>query len=892
MWKGKYSLVSPEKQQCRSRRVGLAEVVMLTSSAQQCLSDIALTKRCYVPFVARTPWLLTILIALLACIGVLEDGLRSGKRGDPDSGSGLDARALKRQDANVTTTALATASTTGGPQTASSTDYLTVSTTTTEQTLATAAKSTYITISTSPTTKDTGPPNSGTEVPSTASESYVLVTSDHDTTVSPTATAPKTGSSGYITISSPSPTTSDAGASTTILENTLESVYISISTAQGSEGHNGGQNDGPTTATPIDLTTAQSQYITIPTIIASTIVSDGSTYITYESVVTSFETAVPVSQSHDYQTTTDSNGQLITIQYLPASRSHRHVTTSFSTYWSTLQTIETLSDGQLTTEPATTEVITAVATATAGPDVPGEVKASQVQIGDHFDTSDYFIASYLAVIVAVLLKIVWAMVFSALKMMEPFFQLTQRGGATAKQSLLAEYLSSGYSMNHIRHIFSGHWVLLFGTIAYISISVLPPLATETSTVVATAYCDLPGGGQQPCNAVWVLNASVARGLEAILSLTAVLVFALIVLQWPRKSGIFSNPSSIATMASLLSHEETLNDFRHLDQSADGEQLSADSFGDHYTLSSYEVHPGSGLYRYGIVRTTSSLYSDPYSLTTPTTNLDYASRTHFSPLPNSETSVTKPFLQNNTSAIRPFPFTKRTVRDTTFLLTLLTLLAILIAYYFDGSSSSFNTWFNSDTFGPRFLLTSSAVIIDSHWKTLEREVRILVPYRRLAAGNATAEKSVLVEVGGTPVQALPGALWRGEWFHACIAFTAVLSDVLIVSVSGVPYSRAQIWQSFLVSSYLSMAILAWMVGCVGGVFWWRVKVEREGLGGRKMDTLVRVWLGVCDQGNSVRAEFEGWETSGGRKRDEACKERGGRYAGGWDGQGKWVVSKVS
>lgn len=120
----------------------------------------------------------------------------------------------------------------------------------------------------------------------------------------------------------------------------------------------------------------------------------------------------------------------------------------------------------------------------------------------------------------------------------------------------------------------------------------------------------------------------------------------------------------------------------------------------------------------------------------------------------------------------------------------------------------------------------------------------------------------------------------------------MSDVLIVSVSGVPYSRAQIWQSFLVSSYLSMAVLGWMVGCVGAVFWWRVRVRREGLGQLEVDTLVRVWLGLCDEGNGVRREFEGWESGRGRERDEKCRERGGRYAGGWDGEGRWVVSKVS
>ena len=153
--------------------------------------------------------------------------------------------------------------------------------------------------------------------------------------------------------------------------------------------------------------------------------------------------------------------------------------------------------------------------------------------------------------------------------------------------------------------------------------------------------------------------------------------------------------------------------------------------------------------------------------------------------------------------------------------------------------------------------------------------------------AKPEQSILVTISGTPIDRLPFALWRGEWFHALIAFTAILSDVLIISIAGVPYSSAQIWDAFLASAYLSLAILGWMMLAMVGIFVWRKKVATLKLPSEP-DTLLSIWMMMADEGNAMRKEFDGWEMTRSMERDRACKGRGGRYWGGWskDDNERW------
>ena len=181
--------------------------------------------------------------------------------------------------------------------------------------------------------------------------------------------------------------------------------------------------------------------------------------------------------------------------------------------------------------------------------------------------------------------------------------------------------------------------------------------------------------------------------------------------------------------------------------------------------------------------------------------------------------------------------------------------------------------------------------------MEREVRITVPYRRLAAGNARAKDTVLATMNGTPYTSVGTAVWRGNWFHAFIALVAVLSDFLIVSVAGVPYSDAQLHLAFLVSSYVSFGILSLMIIAMIAGLWWRRGNAAMGLP-RQPDTMLGVILMLCGEDDSVRnitsVACSPSSTRAGHGAASASLDSEARYSGRWiresDGRERWTISR--
>jgi hypothetical protein len=127
----------------------------------------------------------------------------------------------------------------------------------------------------------------------------------------------------------------------------------------------------------------------------------------------------------------------------------------------------------------------------------------------------------------------------------------------------------------------------------------------------------------------------------------------------------------------------------------------------------------------------------------------------------------------------------------------------------------------------------------------------------------------------------------------VAAAAVLSDVLVIAVRGVPLADAQILEAFRWSVWVSLAVMAWMVGTLGVVvFRWRGEVRRLGMP-REPATVLGVALMLVDEGNGVVGEFGGkGVVSSGRERDRRARKSGNRYFVGWqeegDGRKRWCV----
>jgi hypothetical protein len=456
---------------------------------------------------------------------------------------------------------------------------------------------------------------------------------------------------------------------------------------------------------------------------------------------------------------------------------------------------------------------------------------SKLRLVENFTGADYFLAMYLPTFLTVLLRSGWAMIFAATKMMAPFYQLARRGGASAEESLLADYLSGGLSLHTLRAMWRGNRVLLLAGLVHLGTALVVTLAGESMSVRPTGYCHTHASTHQPCDPTWVINRPVVRIMEALLCAVFVLVVALLLHTRKRFSGVFTNPSWISSMADLLGHPAFVEDLRNIPPFATADEVKAALAGNRYMLAKFEV-PGGRL-RYGVIKTEegppSSASSSPPPLQTQAGYMAF-------PNPEYQRYYSPPRKSWQTSVVG--------LLDVGFFLAVvLALFSIILAYWFLSGDDPLNNFFNSNSFGPRFLLTGGAVVAGSGWKRFEREARIMEPYRRMADRRQPtyAEDSIYASPTGTPFSTVFVALVRRSYAVAVIAAVALLSQVLIIAVPGVPFSAGQIAPAYRASTFVSLAILGVMVLAFGVVL---ARRRGDPPMPRDPDTPAHVWLYLC------------------------------------------------
>ncbi|KAJ9650082.1 hypothetical protein H2198_010596 [Neophaeococcomyces mojaviensis] len=203
------------------------------------------------------------------------------------------------------------------------------------------------------------------------------------------------------------------------------------------------------------------------------------------------------------------------------------------------------------------------------------------------------------------------------------------------------------------------------------------------------------------------------------------------------------------------------------------------------------------------------------------------------------------------------FTDRNLRshatDLLCFTSILTLFGLLLAYYFDGSSSHFNNFFNSQGILPKLVLVGLATLADTQIKHLERVVRITEPYRRLSLRNARPETTILYPLNGTCWSNLPRCLYyllayngenAGVGWQTAVSVVACLSDFNIVAVAGVLFTDAQTTDSLLACIYIAIGITAMMLLiAIAAIVWWR-RVEIVRVMPRRPDTIGTVMSYLC------------------------------------------------
>lgn len=218
--------------------------------------------------------------------------------------------------------------------------------------------------------------------------------------------------------------------------------------------------------------------------------------------------------------------------------------------------------------------------------------------------------------------------------------------------------------------------MLWTTVGFSVVNILESLSAEIFYMDSKYTCDNPDfrRPEHPCFPPRITaDPRMARIVQAVLTFVAIMTLNLLVLLWRSSSGVYSDPSSIASIASLLHHPEVLDDFRSLDPEASEKQMKDHIGYKQYKLQDYQSYDGT--WRYGI---------------TPVEPAVPGMVQHHSP-PNFGLPSKKklPILE--------------TCIDVFIGLAMTAILGVIVAYMMDSSKSSFNNFLNSNTFGPRFIM---------------------------------------------------------------------------------------------------------------------------------------------------------------------------------------------
>lgn len=546
-------------------------------------------------------------------------------------------------------------------------------------------------------------------------------------------------------------------------------------------------------------------------------------------------------------------------------------------FFGSLTTITTInSDGQSVVSVSTTTSVSSTTTSPAN--ILVGLNQHDLQVEGDFKQGWYVIAMYVPSILAVVVKEAWSIVGSSTKLVEPFYRLNRAGGATAAQSLCIEYLASAMSLSSLKSAVTGNLHILAIIIVNLAMSVLAPLAAESMTVVFLTVGTNAQGETHPMNPAWLVSTALVRVLQAILSFVSACVAIVIILGLRRRSGLSSNPSSIASMATLLSDSAALHDIRSLDPDASVNAIAKTMKHKYYKLDHHmDIY---GYHRFGLVRVRDD--SQPARSMLPP----------YMPAQTMPFPVSESQGEDSSRASRTI---LEKLADVLVVFLIVGLLGVVVAYRIDMKDDGFNRFFNAGAkFGPRFVLSLSASAITMIIQSIEREVRTKSPYRRLAARHAPATNTILRTVNGTALTNLFSSLRHTDFFHFLVALTAVLGNILIIAVAGIPFNDGTILPAFYTSVYVTVAICVLMLIVVIWTFVWRSKNWKLKIPRDPNDVLIRVWMGLCNEGNRLRATLSLSDNVSETELQRQCRNHNYRYWAGWvrdvDGSVRWCVDQ--
>jgi hypothetical protein len=460
---------------------------------------------------------------------------------------------------------------------------------------------------------------------------------------------------------------------------------------------------------------------------------------------------------------------------------------------------------------------------------------------DDLSLATFFTWKYAPIIAFVFYGILWQMSDFEVKRLEPYYQLSQKTGATAGESLNMDYLTFMSWLVPLRALRHKQYAVIWSSLATLIASSLVPVLQSASITVYPLKEDRDSEKPKFIRIDPPWSRAVSGCLVFVAFCGASLMYAM-----RRKSGLLSNPQGIAGIAAMATRSHILTDFHGLDEAP---------------LA--KIHKQLRHRRYILHK--SSLWQGEYIR-----------------------NAKEKFHEHSTD---PRPLMLRPISGVPFVIYIVMVTAAIPIFTFLEKTSVV-------TDKVPFLLTGLATIVKILWNTMNCDVRMLQPFYILSKRHAPPKTLTLDYAGTNPLFLPIIAIFNRHWLVALVAFGSVLAEVLTVCVSSITvdgtrfipgkggdkddkkdpnarHNQEQTFRSFWVSLTLSILILLYLISIAMLTYSRRSHKFMP----RQIGTMASV-LAMIHQSKMLTRSFVDTEKFTSSQMTKHLEKQGKTYALGW------------
>ncbi|PKS11043.1 hypothetical protein jhhlp_002804 [Lomentospora prolificans] len=392
----------------------------------------------------------------------------------------------------------------------------------------------------------------------------------------------------------------------------------------------------------------------------------------------------------------------------------------------------------------------------------------------------------------------------------------------------------------------------------------------------TNYCTEPmfSDSLNPC---WPPRVSTNRWALTVLttSLGVVAVsFIYIVALWLRtpQSVTMETTSSIAAVASVMGHPEVERDFSTVPSELSNKGLVEHLKDKKYTMGNYAIEEIGT--RFGIMPLILNIQKKKRRSVIERVEGNWADLTSG----NEET---------HSNWMR-----RRQYFDYALGIVFFALLGLSIAAvaYVDDPRRIFRYSTREWTIGIRITFALLAIAIAKYWSTAFTDVQNLSHYARLHRGPCDPRETINKKSYALPIVAIFPLARMGYMVPAAVAFTALLSEFLVICLAGLPYRPGQLRTEYLACGIISIVMLVIMLVMTFFLHRWRKTLPHLP---RRPDSVAAVMTYVAE--TNMSRDFMSIEERKRKERERTIEGLGKKYGYGVrveeDGRKRWVVDEV-